>query len=43
MGERGLDWIARQPGFGGLAITRDARVVWTPLVNELLVPAHHDA
>jgi thiamine biosynthesis lipoprotein len=39
MGERGLDWIAGQPGFGGLAITRDARVVWTPLVDELLVPA----
>ncbi len=39
MGERGLAWIAGQRGFGGLAITRDSRVIWTPLVNELLVPA----
>ena len=37
MGERGLEWIARQPGYGGLAMTRDARVVWTPIVDELLV------
>ena len=31
MGERGIEWIARQPGYGGLAVTRDGRVVWTPL------------
>ena len=37
MGERGIEWIARQPGYGGLAVTRDGRVVWTPLVDELLV------
>jgi thiamine biosynthesis lipoprotein len=37
MGERGIDWIARQPGYGGLAVTRDGQVVWTPLVDELLV------
>lgn len=35
MGEGGLEWLARQPGFGGLAITTDDRVVWTPLVDEL--------
>ena len=43
MGERGLTWIAGQPGFGGLAITRDARVVWTPLIDALLVPAQAGA
>jgi len=37
MGERGIDWIARQPGYGGLAVTRDGRVVWTPLVDGLRV------
>jgi thiamine biosynthesis lipoprotein len=35
MGEPGLEWVARQYGFGALAITRDDRVVWTPLVDEL--------
>lgn len=35
MGARGLEWIARQEGFGGLAITRDDRVAWTPLIDEL--------
>ena len=39
MGERGLAWIARQPGYGGLAITRAGRMAWTPMVDELLVPA----
>ncbi len=37
MGEGGIVWIARQPGYGGLAVTRDGRVVWTPLVEELRV------
>ena len=39
MGERGLAWVARQPGYGGLAITRAGRMAWTPLVDELLVAA----
>jgi thiamine biosynthesis lipoprotein len=42
MGEAGIAWAARQPGFGALGITRDGRVVWTPLVDALLergVPA----
>jgi thiamine biosynthesis lipoprotein len=39
MGERGLAWVARQPGYGGLAITRAGRMAWTPLVGSLLVPA----
>lgn len=39
MGERGVAWVARQAGYGGLAITRDRRVVWSPLVDGLLVPA----
>jgi FAD:protein FMN transferase len=37
MGEPGIEWVARQPGYGGLAVTRDGRVVWTPLVDDLLV------
>jgi FAD:protein FMN transferase len=37
MGERGIAWVAGQPGFGALAITGDDRVVWTPLVDALLV------
>jgi len=37
MGERGIEWVARQPGFGALGITRDNRVVWTPLVDALRV------
>lgn len=39
MGERGIDWVARQPGYGALGITLDDRVVWSPLVESLrLVP-----
>ena len=38
MGERGIEWVAHQPGFGALGITRDDRVVWTPLIEELRVP-----
>ncbi|HET7827918.1 MAG TPA: FAD:protein FMN transferase [Candidatus Limnocylindrales bacterium] len=37
MGEAGLGWVAGQPGFGALGITAGDRVVWTPLVGELLV------
>jgi FAD:protein FMN transferase len=36
MGESGLAWVARQPAFGGLAITERDRVIWTPLVDTLL-------
>ena len=36
MGEAGIAWVARQPGFGALAITDRDRVVWTPLVDALL-------
>jgi thiamine biosynthesis lipoprotein len=35
MGEQGLAWVGRQPGFGALAITADSRVVWTELVDAL--------
>jgi FAD:protein FMN transferase len=37
MGERGPAWVARQEGFGALAVTRDDRVTWTPLLDGLLV------
>ena len=36
MGDAGTAWVAGQPGFGALAITDRDRVVWTPLVDELL-------
>jgi thiamine biosynthesis lipoprotein len=39
MGERGLAWVARQPGYGGVAITRAGRMAWTSMVDDLLVPA----
>jgi thiamine biosynthesis lipoprotein len=39
MGEAGLGWVAGLPGFGALAITARDRVIWTPLVGELLVTA----
>jgi thiamine biosynthesis lipoprotein len=39
MGEPGVAWVARQAGYGALAITRDGRVVWSPLVDDLLLPA----
>ena len=35
MGEAGIAWVGRQPGFGALAITADNRVVWTDLVDSL--------
>jgi thiamine biosynthesis lipoprotein len=36
MGRSGLAWVARHPGFGAFAITKDRRVVWTQLVDRLL-------
>lgn len=36
MGEAGIAWVARQPGFGALGITDDGRTVWTPLVDGLV-------
>jgi FAD:protein FMN transferase len=36
MGERGIDWVARQRGFGAVGITADDRLVWTPLAHDLL-------
>lgn len=39
MGEAGVAWVARQPGFGALGITADDRVVWSPLAEELRVDA----
>jgi FAD:protein FMN transferase len=38
MGERGIEWVSRQPGFGALGITTDDRVVTTALAHELLHP-----
>ena len=38
MGAAGIDWVAHQDGYGGLAITAGDRVTWTPLVDRLLVP-----
>ena len=35
MGEEGIAWVGRQPGFGALAITADGRVVWTDLPDSL--------
>jgi FAD:protein FMN transferase len=37
MGERGIEWVARQPAYGALGITSDDRVVWTPLVDAIRV------
>ncbi len=37
MGEAGVGWVARQQGFGALGITATDRVVWTALVDSLLV------
>lgn len=36
MGEAGIAWVGRQPGYGALAITDRDRVVWTSLVDTLL-------
>ena len=37
MGLDGPAWVARQPGYGALAVTDDERVVWTPLIDGLRV------
>jgi thiamine biosynthesis lipoprotein len=42
MGESGIAWVGRQPGFGALGITADDRVRWTPLVDELRAAADPD-
>jgi hypothetical protein len=36
MGERGVAWVARQPGFGALGISAEGEVTWSPLVDELI-------
>jgi thiamine biosynthesis lipoprotein len=37
MGLEGLSWVHRHPGYGALAVTLDARVTWTSLVDGRLV------
>jgi thiamine biosynthesis lipoprotein len=37
LGLDGLAWVADHAGYGALAITNDDRVIWTPVVDELLV------
>ncbi len=37
MGEAGLAWVAAEPGFGALAITAADRMVWTELVDRVLL------
>jgi thiamine biosynthesis lipoprotein len=37
MGLDGLAWVARQPGYGALAITPEDRLVWTAPIAPLLV------
>ena len=37
LGLDGLTWVADHAGYGALAITNDDRVIWTPIVDELLV------
>ncbi len=39
MGERGVAWVAGQPGFGALAITSDDRVTWSAMIDGLLAAA----
>jgi FAD:protein FMN transferase len=39
MGEAGIAWVGRQRGFGALGITNEKRVVWTAMLDRLLVPA----
>jgi len=36
MGESGIAWVGRQPGFGAVGVTADDRVVWTDLADALL-------
>jgi FAD:protein FMN transferase len=37
LGLDGLAWVADHAGYGALAITSDDRVIWTPIVEDLLV------
>jgi thiamine biosynthesis lipoprotein len=37
MGLEGLAWVADHDGYGALAITDDDRVIWTPVVEDVLV------
>ncbi len=39
MGEAGVAWVARQPGYGALGVTSDGRITWSPLVDELRIAA----
>ena len=36
MGLDGLAWVHDRAGYGALAITRDERVIWTPVIDPLL-------
>jgi len=38
MGESGIAWAGREPGFGALGITAAGQVTWTDLVARLLLP-----
>ncbi len=37
MGVDGLAWVDRHPGYGALAITVDRAMLWTPMLDRLLV------
>jgi len=37
LGLDGLAWVADHAGYGALAITADDRVIWTPVVDDVLV------
>lgn len=39
MGRDGLGWVEARLGYGALAVTADDRLVWTPVVDPLLVDA----
>ncbi len=39
MGEPGIAWVGRQRGYGALGITNEDRLVWTAMLDRLLVPA----
>ena len=37
LGMDGPAWVADHDGYGALAITTDDRLIWTPVVDELLI------
>jgi thiamine biosynthesis lipoprotein len=37
LGLDGVAWVADHSGYGALAITNDDRVIWTPVVEKILV------